>query len=128
MTATTAATSQTNGAESEAGVTSLAERLRADGPEDHRPCPHDCPGSLSLAEDGELVVCQVCRVSPDGVYHPPPERTSEIGSRRREGWGREGENGSVERDRYRYSNTVRLAGGYVEAYPHEWTTRSDSIL
>jgi len=33
-----------------------------------------------------------------------------------------------DRERYRHSNRVRLVGGFTEAWPHEQTSRDDSLL
>ena len=133
------------------GVTSLADALRTDEPEDTRDCPHEsCEGSLSLTDD-DRVLCQTCRCTPDGVFLPPEDWDNEDNE----------DEGSVpgtvsaytqatffreqlpvdpswtgephpwrgrERDRYRHSGKVRLLGGFTEAWPHEQTTRDGSIL
>ncbi|WP_206750518.1 hypothetical protein, partial [Halorubrum sp. SP9] len=69
-----------------AGVTSLADAIRTDEPEDTRSCPHEtCEGSLSVRDD-DTVYCTACRCTPDGVYLPPEGYPSRGPDRRVESW------------------------------------------
>lgn len=129
MTATVSTTSEPSGR-----LTPLAERIKADGPEDHRSCPHNCPGNLSLLND-DRVICQTCRTTPEGVYIPPKGETGVNEGRCAQfSWFCPSVEGNGhpwaddEREHYRHSGKVVLAGGFEEAYPHDMTSREGSIL
>jgi hypothetical protein len=120
--------------------TELAEAMRSDEPQDSRECPHECHGSLSVKDD-DTVLCESCRCTPDGVYLPPDTERGDGTPVKSacsqytffccEGsfpmfyphpWANE------DRERYRHSGAVRLVGGFTEAWPHERTSREDSLL
>lgn len=137
--------------ESTDALDAFARGLDTDRPEDTRSCPHaDCHGSLTLTDD-DVVLCRLCRCDRSGVYHPPDERADapptvdvyacsqtdwfhpDTHPRGRVFWAREGypsggANTTPERERYRVSGKVRLAGGFTEAYPQELTSRDDSLI
>lgn len=111
-------------------IRTLADAIKhIDKDQDTRDCPHECHGVLTVTDDN-VVLCQSCRCTPDGVYYPPEQNDSSTNSGRVKSnhnpWGQRREHGNV--DRYRHSNKVRLAGGYTEAYPQELTTRDDSLI
>jgi len=123
--------------------TELAEAMRSDEPQDSRDCPHECHDSLSVKDD-DTVLCESCRCTPDGVYLPPSrEDDADDGNPVKSAcsqyifhvcdggsfptfyphpWAKE------DRERYRHSHRVRLVGGFTEAWPHERTSREDSLL
>jgi len=98
--------SDTNGT----SVTSLADALRGDEPEDTRSCPHEtCEGSLSVRDD-DTVYCTSCRCTPEGVFLPPKGYPSDGPNTRVELWGH---------DEYDNSRLPRLAGGYEPVYDED---------
>jgi len=109
----------------QSGPTPLAERLRADRPEDSRDCHReDCEGTLSLVEHSEwgveLVLCQLCRTTPSGQYIPPIEPSSSSCDGR-EGWGK------CPTDHYPHSGNLRLAGGFEEPYDEDDDRRPSGV-
>lgn len=138
--------------ESDGGTTAQLTKLahaieHIDRDRDSRDCPHDCHGSLDVDDDGR-VICESCRCTPDGVYIPPKE-TRSSGSNPKGSWGENtlpdggyyhctffepiwpiGKHpwADSDRERYRNSNEVVLAGGFEEAWPHEKTSRDDSLI
>ena len=99
------------------GVTSLADALRTDEPEDTRDCPHEsCEGSLSVTDD-DRVLCQTCRCTPEGVFLPPDPK------------GQQGENGVPQawnHDEYP-NGAARLAGGYDDVYDEDEDERPRGV-
>jgi len=101
-----------------AGVTSLADAIRTDKPEDTRSCRQDtCEGSLSVRND-DTVYCTSCYCTPAGVFVPPNPHPSD------------GENallGSWGHDTYNNSESVRLAGGYEPVYDEDEDRRPNGV-
>lgn len=132
----------------------LLQGLKNDEKQDTRKCPHThCHGNLSVVEqdNGEIVLCQSCRCTPDGVYYEPEERstpsTSHDGQCSQylffkgeepdvtafDPRGNEWDNGlqfrnSGEREEYRNSGNVKMVGGFEDPWSQEHTTREDSII
>ena len=102
------------------GVTSLADALRTDEPEDTRDCPHEsCEGSLSLT-DNDRVLCQTCRCTPEGVFLPL-DPLDEGGSSASNPKGQRGEDRVPQawnHDEYP-NGAARLAGGYDDVYDED---------
>lgn len=93
-------------------IATLADAVERD---DDRDCPHDCHGNLTVAEDGQTVVCWLCRCTPDGVYIEPPRRRHDDGRR------------ANNRVTYRISGRVRLAGGFEPPYSERDERRPDGV-
>ena len=101
-----------------AGVTSLADAIRSDQPEDTRSCPHEsCEGSLSVQDD-DTVYCTSCHCTPAGVFCPPDPYPSRGPNTRVESWS----HGS-----YNNSGLPRLAGGYEPVYDEDEDRRPNGV-
>jgi len=114
----------------------LLKGLKNDEDQDTRDCPHNCHGSLTVVEREaeEMVLCQSCRCTPDGVYYDPDDSTTpEVGFQafapNRDNWDRGLEwRRSGERERYRNSDNVMMVGAFEGPYPDEWTSPEDSLI
>jgi len=130
---TTTTTDSTDDSEQ---ANTLLKGLKNDEDQDTRDCPHNCHGSLSVEEHDseEIVLCQSCRCTPDGVYYDPDDSTTpEVGFQafapNRDNWDRGLEwRQSGERERYRNSDNVMMVGAFERAYPEERTSREDSLI
>ena len=128
-------------------ITSLADAIKTDEPEDTRSCRHqDCHGTLTVTDE-DRVVCGSCRCTPDGVFLPP-ESSGGSGFRRynprfarRTTWCGDGyadsdpkgvpdEDGVLQRwnhEKYDNSDKARLAGGYDDVYDEEEAERPAGV-
>jgi len=101
-----------------AGVTSLADAIRTDKPEDTRSCRQEtCEGSLTVRED-DTVYCTSCRCTPAGVFLPPKGYPSRGPNTLLETW---------EHGTYNNSGNPRLAGGYEPVYDEDADRRPDAV-
>jgi len=153
----------TRATESEAHeqVRSLAGAIQhVDTKYDSRDCPHECHGTLTVIEESgdNIVICESCRCTPDGVYYPPETNERKVistvqpqgftggkqPSRRYDErtlrdyqplhpYRRSPDRGGHpwadhDRERYRHSGRVKLVGGFERAWPQEQTSRDDSLI
>lgn len=100
------------------GVTSLADAIRTDEPEDTRSCRQEtCEGSLTVRDD-DTVYCTSCRCTPEGVFVPPKGYPSRGPNTRVETW---------EHGQYDNSEVARLAGGYEPVYDEDDAERPNGV-
>jgi len=128
--------------------------LKNDRDEDTRKCPHNCHGHLEVVEQAndEMVLCQSCRCTPDGVYYPlddddetpgvdsgsmgfqapffyPNGPSRPVFNPRHSEWDSQLEFRNYgEREEYRVSENIKMVGGFEEAWPDEKVSREDSLI